>query len=82
MLIKSQKRLVHITLDEKLLDNACKLQDIVSQIEDITGEKAAEPTLLKRYGILTILADKAKIKILRTLEGIEAIEEDKKKALL
>ena len=79
MPIKSRKRLVHITLDESLLDDSGKLQGVVRQIEKATGEKTDESTRLRRYGILSTLADSTEKKAIGSLAGVVAVEEDEAK---
>ena len=79
MPIKSRKRLVHITLDESLLVDSGKLQGVVRQIEEATGEKADGSARLRRYGILTTLADSTEKKAIGSLAGVVAVEEDEAK---
>lgn len=79
MPIKSRKRLVHITLDESLLDDSGKLQGVVREIEKTTGEKADESARLRKYGILSTLADSKEKKAIGSLAGVVAVEEDKAK---
>ena len=75
------KRRFNITLDQSCLGDANKMECVIGEIEKATGEKTEGSARMRKYGIVSALADDATKGRLAQLPGVMAIEEDETKHL-
>lgn len=76
MRTKARKRLMHITLNEEVIENEALRERTVARIQTTTGFTPSNSKRLERYGVLSGLVDEDKREELRRVEGVASVEED------
>ncbi|HEY1083380.1 MAG TPA: hypothetical protein VGE29_14020 [Prosthecobacter sp.] len=69
-------QLVHITLDQTLLDDPARLQQAVERLQGAIGIEGSNSRRLSKYGILTGRIEAGKVAAARRIQGVVSVEID------